>query len=495
MRLMGAIRQWNGWRLTALRRRYAALAAPAPTALEALRQQYLYANQHRRLILTLLCGGSAIYFSLTANPARFAALEVLAGWTLTATLLPAVSSRLRNEHQLLALIWAQLFFELGFITRLLRVAGGPHPPVALYFFTLFFAFLVLPPRRAGWLSACALAEYLGLVWLNSRLRPPAPAYPHLIFEIGILLLLAYSFSRMAKLLRLRARALTASHRALERVRRDLVRHQHQLEELVRERTRELGAAHAELRRQHRELLRLHRLQGDFVANISHDMCTPLTSIRSYTDLLRSDPAEPPDTQREFLGIIHDESLRLEQLILDLLELAHIQAGRSMLRLQPLRLDELALSAAAEMREAAKREGVELRLELSDHFLPRLLGDERRLLQVLIRLLQNALKFARRGTTVRLGAGRADNELRLWVCDAGPGIPPEEREKIFERFYQVADPRHPKPRGAGLGLALCHEIVTRHGGRIWVECPAEGGSRFVCGFPMEQPSPAAFAHRR
>ncbi len=458
--------------------------APAPppaTDISSLRKQYLYANQHRELILVLVCIGVAVVLPFLRSRTPEFLLLTLAVWTLFTLLLPLLALRLRLYSSLLALIWMQLFLELQFIT-LLYMTDGLHPGIALYFFTLIFAFFSLPERLAYLLTGVALADYLALIWLTRSAHPAALSDFGLIFRICVLLVAAFSLGRMTRLLRQQGLALARNRLDLARAGRRLAEQQHALEEQFRIRTRDLNAANIQLRHSHQELLRLYDLQGSFVASLSHEVCTPLTAVRSFAELLANEP--PPPARREFLAIIQNESRRLEQLILDLLELARLQTGRMLLNRKSLHLDELVLTAADELRVAAAHSGVELRLELRETALPTIVGDERRLLLVLTRLLQNALKYTA-GAPVRIGTGLRANELLCWVADGGPTLTAEERENLFNRFYQIRESLQPKPRGGGLDLALCHEIMGRHGGRIWVESPPKGGNCFVCAFPLAE----------
>lgn len=475
-----------------------AAASPSPPAPDAagsfgaLRQQYLYANQHRELILVLGCLALSIYDVFGERHPPRLLLTLLVLWPALNLSLPYAGRRLEQYRHLLWLIWAQLFLEMLIITGILYLAGAQHPGIALYFFTLVYAYLVLPRNQAHLLAGCALLDYAALTWsLSSWLPPSKPLYPGIAYELAALLLVVFSISRMANLLRLRAKALVSSNRDLARTSYKLELFQRGLQALVSRRTADLARANHELQRHHEELLKLYKLQARFVGNISHEMCTPLTSIRAYTELLQSEPPEPPAMQRKFVEIIQGESLRLELLILDLLELAGMQAGLTIMQQKQVRLEEVVLNAAEQMRSSAARAQTELQVELRDENLPPLTGDEKRLLQVLIRLLRNALQFAP-GGQVRLGAGIERGELRCWVTDSGPGIAVAEREKIFDRFYQISEEQQPKPRGAGLGLSICREIIERHGGRIWVEDSAPAGSRFVCAFPL--PAKAAQAER-
>ncbi len=220
--------------------------------------------------------------------------------------------------------------------------------------------------------------------------------------------------------------------------------------------------------------RLNRVRQDFVANVSHELRTPLTSLRGYADTLLEGGLEDIERRREFVGVIRDQAVRLNDLIQDLLSLAELERPGAGLRLAPIDLREVVRRVAGQMQRRAEAGGLELEVVPGPPL--RIEGDEARLEQVIANLLDNAVKYTESGgVTVTLGA---DHD-RAWceVTDTGPGIPAEDQPRIFERFYRVDKARSREKGGTGLGLSIVKHILALHGGTISVKSRIGEGSVF------------------
>ncbi len=218
-------------------------------------------------------------------------------------------------------------------------------------------------------------------------------------------------------------------------------------------------------------------QQDFLANVSHDLRTPLTSIQGFSQAIIDGTSQDP---AHHARIIHDEAGRLNRMVGDLLDLARIAAGRLSMRQGRVNLAPIAQGVAERLSIRAQERGVHLVQDIQA--VPDMAGDGDRLAQVLTNLLDNALQFTPEGGTVRLGLRPAGGGIELSVSDTGQGIPPEDLPRVFERFYQVDKARGPR-RGTGLGLAITAEIVQAHGGRIRAESGGVGrGATFRAWFP-------------
>ncbi len=239
-----------------------------------------------------------------------------------------------------------------------------------------------------------------------------------------------------------------------------------------------------------------RAKSTFLTNVSHEMRTPLTSVLGFAKVIQKRLTEQviphvdvrdPKTERavrqveQNLGIVVDESLRLTKLINDVLDLATIESGRVEWNMQPVALAQLVERAVATSRGSADQKGLQLHTEI-DPDLPAAVGDEDHLVQVVLNLLSNAVKFTDHGT-VTCRAARAGEEIAVSVVDTGIGIAPADHGKVFEHFVQLGDPLTGKPKGTGLGLPICKQIVERHGGRIWVESEPGRGSTFAFTLPI------------
>jgi Na+/proline symporter/signal transduction histidine kinase len=262
---------------------------------------------------------------------------------------------------------------------------------------------------------------------------------------------------------------------------------------LEQKSRELEVATADLRAANESLKELDKMKDDFVATVSHEVRTPLTSIRSFSEILRDNPDLDPEQRQEFVSIIVQESERLSRLINDILDLAKMEAGRSewnMADLAPKAVIEQALAAMAGL--FAKAPHISLETRIADD-IPAVRADADRLIQVIVNLVSNAVKFcARQDGWIRLEAWQESGFLRVDVKDNGCGIAKKDQGKIFERFQQAADILTDKPQGTGLGLPICRQIVERFGGAIWVESEPGRGATFSFRLPLSPTAADAIA---
>ena len=232
-------------------------------------------------------------------------------------------------------------------------------------------------------------------------------------------------------------------------------------------------------------------QRDFVANVSHELKTPLTSIHGFAQAILDGTAEGPKAQQRAARVIFDESDRLHRLVDDLLDLAKLDTGQVAFVRKPVELTVLLDSVVEKLSLPAKEKGVRIENHISA--LPTLIGDGDRLAQVFTNLVDNAVKHSPEGDAVSLRSEVKGGKVIVHVDDKGPGIPAAELTRIFERFYQL-DKARPggKGRGAGLGLAISREIVQAHGGRISAKSKVGQGSRFsvdeTLASPLSQSNP-------
>jgi len=259
-----------------------------------------------------------------------------------------------------------------------------------------------------------------------------------------------------------------------------------LERKVEERTRELQQALTELARKGRQLEVASKHKSEFLANMSHELRTPLNAIIGFSQVLRQRLFGPiNEKQEEYLDDILSSGNHLLDLINDVLDLSKVEAGQVELEVATFSLREALERGVMMVREPATTHGVRLSVELASG-VDLVEGDERRLRQVIFNLLSNAVKFTPEGGEVVVATSQVDGEVRVSVTDTGPGIAPEDRERIFEEFQQT-DVGVQQSEGTGLGLALSKRLVELHGGRIWVESEASHGSRFVFTLPIEDGS--------
>jgi len=222
------------------------------------------------------------------------------------------------------------------------------------------------------------------------------------------------------------------------------------------------------------------MKSTFISVISHELKTPVSLIKGYASTLRREDAKwDEQTLRESLAVIEEESDRLNQLIDNLLDASRLQAGALKLELGYVALDKLAAQTVKKFRTQTHKHI--LSLDFPPDF-PPVLGDSERLRQVLTNLLSNAIKYSPQGGTIRV-SGRADDDwVYVAVSDEGIGIPKEEQERIFDRFYRVESSLSRRTQGAGLGLFLVKAVIEAHQGRVWVESAPGQGATFVFALP-------------
>lgn len=240
-----------------------------------------------------------------------------------------------------------------------------------------------------------------------------------------------------------------------------------------------------------EIRRLETVRREFVANVSHELRTPLTSIRAMVETLEAGAVEDPEVALDFLTRIVGEIDRLNALLEDLLDFARLESGRTPLRLEYQPIDEVLRHGVARLQEQIERAGLTFEFDLEDD-LPEMAVDIGRIEQVILNLLQNAIKFTPPGGTLTIRAWREKNTVYVAVKDTGVGIPEAEQARLFERFYKSDKAR--RSEGTGLGLAIAQNIVRLHGGRIWVESTPGEGAEFIFTLPMKRKKAAKRARK-
>jgi two-component system phosphate regulon sensor histidine kinase PhoR len=229
-----------------------------------------------------------------------------------------------------------------------------------------------------------------------------------------------------------------------------------------------------------ELRRLEQVRRDFVANVSHELKTPLTSISGYAETLVAGDVDP-ETQQRFIGTIHDNARRMQLLVDDLLELSRIESGRWQPRRESVPLEVAVTEAWVMLADRAARNEV----TLHRHFGPgadRVYADPRALDLVLGNLLDNALRYVPRGGSITVASQVVEGGVEVTVTDDGSGIPAEHLPRIFERFYRVDASRARDQGGTGLGLAIVRHVLEAHGGEVSAESVVRRGTTLRFRFP-------------
>ncbi|HZE29192.1 MAG TPA: HAMP domain-containing sensor histidine kinase [Gaiellaceae bacterium] len=278
---------------------------------------------------------------------------------------------------------------------------------------------------------------------------------------------------------------------LHRVTRQLESRNRRLREDAAERERLLGAereardeaesARQLLAAQNERLRELDALKDEFVSLVSHELRTPLTSIRGYLELLQED-GELTEEQQRYVGVVDRNSARLLDLVSDLLFLAQVDAGKLAFELRPVELDLVVDECVEASQPAAAAKGIEL-ASRTERLPAPLQGDPARLAQVLDNLVSNALKFTPAGGRVEVRLSAVRGVAVIEVEDTGLGLPEDEQEQLFERFFRSSRASENAIPGTGLGLTIAKTIVERHGGRIQLESAVDVGTTVRVELPL------------
>ncbi len=233
------------------------------------------------------------------------------------------------------------------------------------------------------------------------------------------------------------------------------------------------------------LKKLLKMRSEFVANVSHELKTPLTSIKGYVETL-SEPGgmDDKETIQKFLKVIHKQTLRLEALVKDLLTISSIESKEVAMDLQPCDVAALVNNTVNSLKNVIDAARHKVVLNIAPQ-LPMIIVDRSRMEQVLVNLLENAVKFAPAGGTIEIAVKEQEPYVAISVTDSGIGIAPEHLPRLFERFYRVDKSRSSELGGTGLGLAIVKHIVLAHQGRVDVKSKPGSGTTFTIFLPVSK----------
>ncbi|MCS7215788.1 MAG: ATP-binding protein [Thermodesulfovibrio sp.] len=252
-----------------------------------------------------------------------------------------------------------------------------------------------------------------------------------------------------------------------------------LEQKVKERTAELQMAKLQAEA-------ASRAKSEFLANMSHELRTPLNSIIGFTEVLQDQLFGPlNEKQLDYLKDVHDSAKHLLNLINDILDLSKIEEGRMELEISEFRVSDVVNTAVIMFKEKALKHGIKLEAEVQEDADITVMGDERKIKQVLFNLVSNAVKFTPDGGSVKVTARRNEDMIEIMIEDTGIGIKKEDLERLFQPFSQLETTYTKKYEGTGLGLALSKRLIELHGGKIWCESEYGKGSKFIFSFPVKQ----------
>jgi two-component system sensor histidine kinase ResE len=221
---------------------------------------------------------------------------------------------------------------------------------------------------------------------------------------------------------------------------------------------------------------LEKMRSEFVANVSHELRTPMTSIQGFVEALMDGMAEDKDSQERCLRVIHEETVRLNLLVNDLLDLSRLETGQIKWPMEPVHLHSLFSQVIDKLQPQLEKQQLQAEIDCPPG-LPPVLGSRDRIQQVLINLLGNAIAFTPHGGRILLDAQEEGPLVRISITDTGVGIPLEEQEKIWQRFHKVDKARTRGLSGTGLGLSIVKQIVEAHGGEVGLHSMPGEGSTF------------------
>jgi Na+/proline symporter/nitrogen-specific signal transduction histidine kinase len=252
---------------------------------------------------------------------------------------------------------------------------------------------------------------------------------------------------------------------------------------LQRKTEALRKASEQLRQTNARLKELDHQKDEFISTVTHEMRTPLTSIRAFSEILHDNP-ELDETERlQFLNTIIKETERMNRLISQVLDLEKFESGKQKLYVVPLQINELIRESIDSVSQLMREKGINLQLGLQKE-LPQTLGDRDRLMQVLLNLLSNAIKFCPpQEGKITISSYYLDGDIKVNISDNGHGIEAGSEEFIFDKFFQVKNQTSKKPVGSGLGLAISKQIIEHHKGRIWAENTPGQGTRFSFVLPL------------
>jgi len=230
-----------------------------------------------------------------------------------------------------------------------------------------------------------------------------------------------------------------------------------------------------------DLRRADQIRRDFVANVSHELRTPLTAIRGYVEALLDEPGDGEGTQK-FLEIIARHTTRMERLVKDLLRLARLDARQEALEMARCDVRQIFSGVIADLSPSIEAKGQRVAIDVPQDA-TQVNGDPAKLHDIVRNLVENAVNYSPDGADVTLAASRVNGKYTITVADSGPGIPPEDLGRVFERFYRV-DKSRARPGGTGLGLAIVKHLVELHGGEARAENAATGGAVFTVTLPSQ-----------
>ncbi len=340
------------------------------------------------------------------------------------------------------------------------------------FFGVDVILVAVPMAKSGGITG-ALLIYTPLAPIEANLRSIREAVLYSFFlGIAASTLLAFIFSRKVSgpILKIHsvARAMAGGNFSLQAQ----VRSGDELGMLADS----INELSRQLKEKIRTIEKIDAARRGFVASVSHELRTPLTIMQGYTEALMDGVAEDEQQRRKYLLNIYEEAIRLGRLVDDLLDLRRLESGMISLRMERVNVSDIIENTGAKFEDTVSGKGIRVSVNLPEGSLLAA-GDPDRLKQVIINLVDNAVRFSPRGSTVEVRGDLAGDEIKVSVKDEGPGITEDEQQLVWERFYKADSFKTGRDSGSGLGLAIARQIIELHGGRVGLDSSPGAGSTF------------------
>ena len=251
---------------------------------------------------------------------------------------------------------------------------------------------------------------------------------------------------------------------------------------LKKKSEELETAGVKLREVNEELTKLDKLKDEFISTVTHEMRTPITSIRALSEIINDNEDLETAERAKFLDTIVEETKRMERLINQVLDLEKMESGKLEIPFSTIHLNDVVTESVRKVKQLITEKGIILNTNLHGK-LPLDKGNRDRLVQVILNLVSNAIKFCDSSNgEITITTSARNGSVELSVSDNGPGVPNDSQKLIFEAFYQARNQTLKKPEGTGLGLTICKKIIDKHQGSIWIENGKESGAVVAFSLP-------------
>ena len=354
-----------------------------------------------------------------------------------------------------------LYFALLSVLPALYLTGGPESQLRFLYYIIMA--LLIPVLNSKAILQTALTFSI-LYTVLPLLKEGAYPFNTVIISVLSFILMAIASGRLADILK-------NDRDALQRT-NDIF---HGLTNSLNLQIMNLQAKVDSLTEAYARVQESEKYKTGFISNVSHELRSPLSSIRSFSEILQTYGDIDAETRKEFLSIINGESERLTQLTNEILEFTRIGSGKTSWHMDYVSMEDVVRSAVSTIVPLSKNKGLHIETIVPENLLA-IRGDRNKLLQVLLNLLSNAIKFTSQGK-ISVGIEDMPDKVKIFVTDTGEGIYPEEKERIFDEFYRIGDELQGRPAGSGLGLSISKKIVEAHGGELKVESEIGQGSTF------------------